>query len=111
MQVNFKDARLQRQVSSEKELTKSHGADLAKQFKIRIHHLESTPNLEELQKMPGTWELLKGERKNQISARLPNGKRLIVTPDEPQFKEDGGLDLSKVTSITVMKIDNYHTKG
>ncbi len=61
MQVNFKDARLQRQVSSEKELTKSHGAYLAKQVKTRMSQLEATLNLEELLKIPGKWKLLKGE--------------------------------------------------
>lgn len=58
--------------------------------------------------MAGKWELLKGGRKNRISGRLPNGNRLIVKPDNPKYKEDGGLDLSQITSITVMGIEDYH---
>ena len=108
MQVNFKDARWQRRVSSEKELIKTYGPNLAKQIQTRMFQLVSVLNLEELLKIQGKWKLLKGEMRNQISGRLPNGKRLVVTPDEPKFKEDGGLDLSKITSITVMDITDYH---
>lgn len=108
MQVNFKDARLQRLISNGKELTKKYGPALTKKIRTRMLYLEAARNLEELLRMPGKWELLKGGRKNQISGRLPNGNRLIVKPDNPKFKEDGGLDLSQITSITVMEITNYH---
>lgn len=33
---------------------------------------------------------------------------MIVKPDNPKYKEDGGLDLSQITSITVMGIEDYH---
>lgn len=108
MEVNFKDARLRRRVSGRKELTKKYGPDLAKQIQTRMLHLEAARNLEELLRMAGKWELLKGGRKNRISGRLPNGNRLIVKPDNPKYKEDGGLDLSQITSITVMGIEDYH---
>ena len=106
MEVNFKDARLQRLISNGKELTKKYGLALAKQTQTRMLHLEAARDLEDLLKMAGKWELLKG--KNQFSGRLPNGNRLIVKPDNPKFKEDGGLDLSQITSITVMGIESYN---
>ena len=108
MEIKFKDTRLQRLISSEKELTKKYGLALAKQTQTRMLHLEAARNLEELLKMAGTWEPLKGGRKNQFSTHLPNGNRLIVTPDNPKFKEDGGLDLSQITSIIVVEIIDYH---
>lgn len=109
MEVNFKDTRLRRRISSRKELTKKYGLDLAKQIQTRMLHLEAARNLEELLKMAGKWEPLKGE--NQFSGRLPNGNRLIIKPDNLKFKENGGLDLNQIISIVVIEITNYHKKN
>lgn len=108
MQVQYKNDRIRRQVSSERELRKKYGSDVAKQVKNRINHLHIAENLEELCSFPGNWKPLRRKRKNQYSARLPKGLRLIIRPDEPEIKEDGTIDQRQVKSITVIEITDYH---
>lgn len=108
MQVQYKNDRIRRQVSSERELKKKYGSDVAKQVKKRILQLEVAENLEKLCSMPGNWKPLRRERKYQYSARLQKGLRLIIRPDEPEIKEDGTIDQKQVKSITVIEITDYH---
>lgn len=106
MQVYFENDRLRCQVSSERELKKKYGADVAKKVKTRMLQLESAENLEELCSLPGNWKPLKHGMKNLYSARLSKKVRLIVRPDHPKIKGDGSIDRRQVKSITVMGIEN-----
>ena len=53
---------------------------------------------------------LKGDRKGTFAVLLQNPLRLIFEPDhEPvPVKEDGGIDLTAVTAITILEITDYH---
>lgn len=109
MEIQFKNAGLQNLVESEKELTRHYSTKLAKQLELRMYQLKSSSNLEELFKVKGKWHPLKGNRKGQYAASLPGGERLIIKPSEPvPYKEDGGIDISKVDSIIVIAIEDYH---
>lgn len=109
MEIQFKNGRWQKLIESERELKRRYSTNLAKQVQIRIYQLKSSSNLEDLFRVKGKWHLLKGDRKGQYAASLPDGERLIIEPSEPvPYKEDGGIDTSKVDSIIVIKIGNYH---
>ena len=109
MEIRFKNGRLQNLIESEKELKRHYSANLAKQVQIRMYQLKSSSNLEELFRVKGKWHPLKGNRKGQYAASLPDGERLVIRPSEPvPHKEDGGIDTSKVDRIIVIAIENYH---
>lgn len=109
MEIQFKNGRLQNLIESEKELKRRYSTNLAKQVQIRMYQLKSSSNLEELFSVKGKWHPLKGNRKGQYAASLPDGERLVIKPSEPvPYKEDGGIDTSKVDSIIVIAIENYH---
>ncbi len=53
---------------------------------------------------------LTAERKGTFAVDLIHPFRLIFKPSEKAElrKEDGGIDLEKVLSITILKVEDYH---
>ncbi len=53
---------------------------------------------------------LSGKRKGTFAVDLKHPFRLIFEPaDEPvPKKDDGGIDLKKVTMITILSVEDYH---
>jgi proteic killer suppression protein len=84
--------------------------DLANVIGRRLDDLAAIQNLNEAHALPGRFEALSSERKGQFSLRLTGNMRMILEPaNEPiPTKEDGGIDLSKVTAICVTEIGDYH---
>jgi len=60
----------------------------------------------------GNFHELTGDRKGQIACSLPCGDRLIFTPDHNPLPKDaeGQLDWSKVTSVEILEIKDYHKR-
>jgi proteic killer suppression protein len=54
---------------------------------------------------------LTGKRKGTFAVDLKHPFRLIFKPNhEPvPVKKDGGIDLSKVTAITILGVEDYHS--
>lgn len=53
---------------------------------------------------------LKGDRKGQFAVDAKHPYRLIFESnhDPIPVKEDGGVDLSKVTSVIILEVEDYH---
>lgn len=52
---------------------------------------------------------LRGNRTGQLAVNLDQPYRLIFTPaPPPPTKPDGGLDWTRVTTIIVLGIEDYH---
>ena len=53
---------------------------------------------------------LKGDRKGQYAVDVKHPFRLIFEPthDPIPTKDDGGVDLEKVTRIRVLTVEDYH---
>ena len=76
----------------------------------RITELGKSDSLHVFRTLPGPrCEELKGNLKGKLSARLDGGNRLIFEPTgDDILKPDGGLDWSKVKSIRIVKVEDYH---
>lgn len=74
--------------------------------------MRAAATLADLMKLPGArCHQLTGDRKNQFAVDLGHPYQIIFTPaDNPApLKEDGGIDLAKVRSVTILAVkEDYH---
>jgi len=107
--VTFTTARLQKVMSTQKQMRKQFGDDVARRVQGRLSQLEAADSLEDLRHLPGRCHELTGDRAGHLAIDLKHPYRLIFAPAEPiPLKEDGGLDRSGVTSIVISEVVDYH---
>ena len=84
-------------------MKKHYGAQRAKLIKRRLDDLRAAEILEIMQHLPGRCHELRGNRSGQLSLDLDGPYRLILVAahDPVPQKEDGGMDWTKITAITV----------
>lgn len=109
MEVLFEDAGLQKIAEDESRLKKKYGPQQTKVIQARLAVLRAASNVEELKQLPGRWHSLSSNWAGHWSGDLKHPERLIIsaTPPPP-LNEDGGVDWAKVTSVTVVGIENTH---
>jgi len=91
-------------------MTKTWGDRQAKVLRRRLDQLKAAENLSIMRDLPGRCHELTADRAGQLSLDLVHPMRLIVEPAvEPRpYKDDGGLDWSRVESIRVLEIEDTH---
>lgn len=112
MELDFASRKLQRQMESEKELNKAYG-QLAGPIKRRLGVLAKAPTLADVPVVPPErCHLLIGKLAGRYAVDLSGNWRLIFRPDHDPVpeKESGGVDLTKVTSIVIEGVEDYHGK-
>ena len=110
MQISFQTRKTEKVFNSEKELKKKYGADQGKKIKRRMAVLQSAVNLAEVpEQKPDRRHGLKGDRKGQFAVDLAHPYRLILEPSDPvPRREDGEIDLRRITKIVVLGVEDYH---
>jgi toxin HigB-1 len=107
----FASRKLQRTFNSEKLLRRVYGETRAKKIMLRISVLTSVSNLDQVPKLPpDKCHALAGERKGQFAVSIGEPFRLIFEPahDPVPVKEDGGVCLRSITSVTILRVEDYH---
>lgn len=110
MVISFSSKKIEKRFSSSKEIDKNFGRN-ANSIKRRVNQLLAADNLSDFTKLPGTgFHLLSGNRKRQMAVDLVHPFRLVFEPacEELPFKENGELDLIKISAITIIEIVDYH---
>lgn len=110
MEIYYSQRRLQKQCSTYSEAVKQWGPQNAKRLFMRIQQLTAARCLEEMYKVPGArFHPLTQNRLGQFAMDLKHPLRLIVVPHGliPR-KTDGSIDLSRVTSVTIIEVEDYH---
>lgn len=110
MDVLFITEKLQKQLSSQRDLQRKWGDTGARRITLRLQQLAGAVTLEDMRQLPGRCHELVGDRDGELAIDVHHGHRLIFRPtdDPPPEKVDGGLDWSQVESITVTEIVDYH---
>jgi len=110
MDILFSSDKLRELCNDTKKLTKSYGSNQAKKLRRRLDDLQAAAILEDCRSLPGRCHELKGDRAGQLAMDLDGGFRLVFEPGENPMprKEDGGLDWSRVTSVRILEIEDYH---
>lgn len=110
MDIYFSTSKLQKLCNTEKKLKGEYGSRMAALIQQRLVELADAQVLEIMRTVVGArCHELKADLKGYLAVDLVHPMRLLFKPvDPPPQKEDGGLDWTKVTAITVEGIDDYH---
>ena len=110
MEVDYESPRFETLIHNERALKKAYGAETVKKLAIRITTIHESKSLAELHFQPGRTHPLTGDRAGRFAMDLPSGRRLEFRPTPPvPTKPDGGVDLTKVTSITLIEISDHYS--
>ncbi len=113
MDIVFKNSRDEKFFNNRERLQKKYGQPNADRIMQRMQELRAMPNLSAAKKMPQLrCHQLKGDRKGELAVDLAHPYRLIFTvAQNPEpTKEDGGLDWSRVDTIQIERVEDYHGK-
>lgn len=98
-----------------KEMVKVHGSLRAKKLRLVMTALNAAPDLAAFAppySPPHRCHELTGNLKGTLSLDLDHPYRLLFVPDHdplPQ-RNEGGLDWTQVTAITIKGVENTHGK-
>jgi plasmid maintenance system killer protein len=111
MDIIFQNSKLDKECNEAKLMVKRYGPLRAKLLQKRLTELRAATVLEDIFKLPqARCHELRENRKGELAVDLDHPYRLIFEPaDDPRPKKpDGGLDRTKVTSIRILGIEDYH---
>lgn len=109
MELTFKSLRLQRILEAQKEITRAFGRGSERKIMRQMYLLSSTETMQDVFSGIGGWHELEGNRKGQCAGDAGGGLRIIVKPNPPvPMKPDGGTDWTKVKSVQVVEVGDYH---
>ena len=109
MEVLFVSDKLKRAMSTQRALQTEWGEG-ARKITLRLQQLAAAPTLAEMRNLPGRCHELTADRAGFLAVDVHRGYRLVFRPTvvPPPKKPDGGLDWTRVDSITVTEITDYH---
>lgn len=110
MKINYKNRKLEKQLTDPNEMVKSFG-QLARQLNQRLKDLAAAENLGIMRTiLAARCHELKGDRKGQLAVNVSSNYRMIFEPNHDPLpkKEDGGLNWEEVTHIQINEIEDYH---
>lgn len=111
MEVSFKSRKLEKIFKQSGGLRRAYGAKNERVIRARIAVLRGLHNLSRVPTdPPERRHQLKGNRKEQFAVNLVHPVRLIfeANHDPVPRKDDGGIDIEKVTAITILEVCDYH---
>jgi len=108
--VIFASKKIEKVFNSEKLLQKEYG-EQTKKIMIRMAVLKAAPCLAAVPVIkPDRMHELSGDRKGKFAVDLKHPFRLVFEPAEDPVpkKDDGGIDLNKVSTIRIIAVEDYH---
>lgn len=111
MEIHFRNRKLEKNFSSEKELVRCYGAEQGRLLKRRVSELQAARCLVDLRTLPQLRaHELSNNREGQISITIRQPYRLILLPAHTPVPRlaDGGLDWSAVTEVKLIEVVDYH---
>ncbi len=107
MDVEFNKNKMKKTCESGKDLIRTFGQSRARKIQRRLTVLGEADCLEHIShRPPERRHQLSGNRDEEFTVDIEDQWRIIFKPnhDEIPRKEDGGIDISKVTSILIIDI-------
>ncbi len=111
MNITFRSEKLAKIFNSGKDLVREYGNENANRIKLRMAVLMAANCLDEVPvHPPERRHELSGNRKGQFAVDVKHPQRLIFEPNHNPLprKADGGLDLRKISAITILGVEDYH---
>lgn len=110
MDINFSNKKLEKIFNSDQLLKKAYG-EQAHKIRLSMAVLRAASCLAMVSvSKPERRHELAGDRKGIFAVDLKHPFRLIFEPTNIPVprKEDGGIDLENLISITILKVEDYH---
>ncbi len=111
MNITFRSEKLAKTFNSERNLVREYGAENARRIMLRMAVLAAANSLDEVPvHPPERRHELSGNRRGQFAVDVKHPQRLIFEPNQDPLprKADGGLDLKKISAITIVGVEDYH---
>ena len=111
MDIIFKNRKLERICNDYKQLQKAYGDQQARKIRQRLDELHAADVLADISHLPPQRRhQLSGDRQGQVSVDVIYPYRLLFSVANNPFplKADGGLDVSKVTIILILGVEDTH---
>ena len=111
MEIQFRNAKLQKLCNSAKKLRGEYGTRMAALIQQRLMELAAAEVLADMRFIVGArCHELAQNFNGHLAVDLVHPDRLVFRPSvrQPPRKPDGGLDWDQVTSIEVVGIGDYH---
>ena len=111
MDIAFRTRKLEKAFNAAESLQKAYGARMAKVIMTRMAVLRAAGNLALVPVTPpDRRHQLAGNRKEQFAVDLVNPHRLVFKANHEPVprKHDGGIDMERVTAITILDVVDYH---
>jgi plasmid maintenance system killer protein len=110
VEVLFATRAIEKRLGSHKARVREYGGDLAKSINRRLTQLDAAQNLAVLRTLPGRCHELTGDRRGQLAMDITTNLRLVFEPADgpPPQRPGGGLDWSRVTSVRIVEVTDYH---
>jgi len=109
--ILFSSKKLQRQCCEQKKAVRTWGPDQARLISRRLDQLRAAETLDVMPRLGrGRCHPLTGDRAGQFSLDLKHPDRLLIEPaiDPIPRKPDGGMDLTKVTAVRILGVEDTH---
>lgn len=108
MEITFKDNKLKKLCEVQREAQRKLGTKCARKLRSRLSDLMAAEAVTDL--ISGRPHPLKGNRAGEFALDLDGGKRLVFESanDPVPLIEEESIDWSKVTSIRIVFIGDYH---
>jgi len=110
MDIDFKDKKLEKIFNTSRLLVREYGEN-SKVIQRRMAVLKAAENLAQVSHIkPERRHELTGKRQGQFAVDLQHPFRLTFEPNHNPIplKDDGGIDLEKISSITIINVEDYH---
>jgi proteic killer suppression protein len=108
--ISWADHKLERTCADERTGRRRFGAERWKLLKRRLMSLDAAPTLADMNGVPGKCHALRADRAGEFAVHLDGSYRLVFEVDHEPVPErtSGGIDETRVTSIRILEVVNYH---
>ena len=111
MEITFAASKLHKIFNHESRLIKEYGKENGRIIMRRMFVLKVARNLEQVpHRKPERRHELSGKTKGEFAVDLKHPFRLVfsLNHDPIPMKKDGGIELRLVTSIVIIRVEDYH---
>lgn len=111
MEISFKKAKMQKAGNSEKLSTREWGQECGAKIRQRLAELRAAATLADMSTLRAArCHPLHGGRGGEFAVDLKHPFRLVfdIANNPVPKKENGEIDLSKVTAVRILEVVDYH---